>query len=213
MLKVINDFRDPAFEFLSNFSISYIEMDGVVYPTVEHAFQAAKTEDLTLREKIRNVETPQQANRIGQFIDLIPSWNENKLNLMKSLLTKKFETVQLRKKLLSTRDAELVSGEDTFWGVVDSVGENHLGKLLMEIRSDIIKDAIDDYRLACRDILLSSGWVRDLDGDVVFDECWTPPWDFNCQFDIFSAVQHQTMEADRIIKTQNSNKIDKVCFA
>ena len=105
----------------------------------------------------------------------------------------------MRKKLLATKDAELVSGGDLFWGRVDGMGLNQLGKLLMEIRSDLMREAVGDYQAACREFLLATGWTRDIDGDVVFDECWTPPWDDNCQFDLFSAVQHQRMDAARIV--------------
>ena len=43
-------------------------------------------------------------------------------------------------KLLATGDAELVEGNtwgDQVWGVCDGVGENHLGKTLMRIRSEL----------------------------------------------------------------------------
>lgn len=33
------------YRFLSNFYLAEVELDGEVYPTVEHAFQAAKSPD------------------------------------------------------------------------------------------------------------------------------------------------------------------------
>ena len=38
--------------YLSNFYPSVIRAEGISYPTVEHAFQAAKTTDTGLRRKI-----------------------------------------------------------------------------------------------------------------------------------------------------------------
>lgn len=41
---------------------------------------------------------------------------------------------------MATDDAELVEGNtwgDRYWGVVDGVGENRLGKLLMERRAEL----------------------------------------------------------------------------
>jgi predicted NAD-dependent protein-ADP-ribosyltransferase YbiA (DUF1768 family) len=42
--------------------------------------------------------------------------------------------------LLETKDATLIEGNtwgDQYWGVCAGVGENHLGKLLMQIRSEL----------------------------------------------------------------------------
>ena len=63
-----------------------------------------------------------------------------KFMLMKRLLKMKFAIPELKEMLLATGDEELVEGNywhDTIWGVCDGVGENHLGKMLMEIREDL----------------------------------------------------------------------------
>ena len=47
---------------------------------------------------------------------------------------------ELGKLLLGTKDEELIEGndwDDTFWGVCNGVGENHLGKTLMKIRDEL----------------------------------------------------------------------------
>ena len=72
-------------------------------------------------------------------------WNGyQKFNLMRPLLKKKFDNnhPELQQKLLATGDEELVEGNywgDTIWGVCEGVGENHLGKMLMEIRTELKK--------------------------------------------------------------------------
>lgn len=58
---------------------------------------------------------------------------------MYGLLIEKFYDPDLNAKLQETGDAELIEGNywgDRFWGVCDGVGENHLGKLLMRVRSE-----------------------------------------------------------------------------
>jgi ribA/ribD-fused uncharacterized protein len=132
-------FRD-ATEFLSNFYSSPIEYDGTEYPTVEHAFQAAKTLDLNQRAAIQAAPGPSEAKRLGRSADLRPDWEEVKVDIMRELLRVKFSDTTLQEKLLKTGDRVLVEGNtwgDTFWGVCRGKGENHLGLLLMEIRSEL----------------------------------------------------------------------------
>ncbi len=53
------------------------------------------------------------------------------------LLTLKFKDPYLRDKLLRTGEARLIEGnwwKDRFWGQVNGVGENHLGRLLTLVR-------------------------------------------------------------------------------
>lgn len=128
--------------FLSNFSPSPLEVDGQSYATVEHAFQALKTENPTEQEIVRNARTPGQAKKLGRRVTLRADWNTARVGVMKMLLEKKFSDKVLRSELLATGDAELVEGNywnDRFWGVCRGSGENWLGKLLMEIRSSIRK--------------------------------------------------------------------------
>ena len=54
------------YNFLSNFYDSIIVIDGLEYRTVEHAFQAAKTDDPEWKENIRNARTPGESKRLGR---------------------------------------------------------------------------------------------------------------------------------------------------
>lgn len=144
MTKAIDSFSGQ-YEFLSNFHPSPIVMDGLLYPTVEHAFQAAKTTDVDKREKIRFAATASDAKKLGGpkgIVTIDQNWDSQKLDIMSSLVQKKFaEHLDLKLKLLLTGEAELIEGNtwrDQFWGVTkDGVGENHLGKILMSIRTKI----------------------------------------------------------------------------
>ena len=122
---------------MSNFHSASVEMDSVIYPTVEHAYQAAKTLDRGLRVGIRNAPTPREARRIGRSLKVRSDWIRVKDDIMLSLLRKKFGTEDLEDRLLQTEDAELIEGNswgDTYWGKVDGEGLNRLGELLMQVR-------------------------------------------------------------------------------
>ena len=129
------------YEFLSNFYPTPIyDNDGKEYPTVEHYFQAMKTFNLQKRELIRLAESPGKAKRIGRLVQLREDWEDRKLDIMEKALIQKFQIPELREKLLATGDEELVEGNfwnDTYWGVCKENGENHLGKLFMNIREKI----------------------------------------------------------------------------
>jgi ribA/ribD-fused uncharacterized protein len=136
---VINVFRGDHF-FLSNFYPVTVSYDGVEYPSVEHAYQAAKTTDLRQRLIVRRQPTPGAAKRAGRKLFLRPNWDAVKISAMTELVGEKFKRPELATKLVATGDAELIEGNnwgDTFWGQHNGVGENHLGKILMTVRDEL----------------------------------------------------------------------------
>jgi ribA/ribD-fused uncharacterized protein len=144
---LINRF-DGKHAFLSNFYPAEIELGYLTYPTVEHAYQAAKTLDMTLRAQFTQVHTPGQAKRLGRTVPLRPDWEEIKAAEMWGLLVKKFNIPELRNQLLATGSARLVEGNlygDRFWGVDlrTGEGENFLGTLLMLLRGRIRQEVVD----------------------------------------------------------------------
>ena len=141
-MHIIKQFIGP-YRFLSNFYKCVIDYEGLIYPSVEHAYQAVKTLDLiTERIRIRDAETPGQAKRRGRTVKLRQEWDDIKVDVMRTLLRLKFSHPNLRQKLLDTGYAYLQEGNywhDTFWGVDlrTGQGQNMLGKLLMELRSEL----------------------------------------------------------------------------
>lgn len=135
----ISNFRGH-YEFLSNFSVSPIEFGNNKFRTVEHAYQCQKTCDYRWYQLIRNAKTPAMAKRLGRQVPIRDDWDEIKLEVMAYCLNLKFEDKALRAKLVDTGQATLIEGNtwgDTFWGVCKGKGENHLGRLLMQIRNSI----------------------------------------------------------------------------
>lgn len=128
------------YSFLSNFYLVDVEFDGEVYPSVEHAYQAAKTHDISAREVIRNATSPGRAKRLGKAVEIHSEWDKTKISIMNELLVKKFQDPELRLMLMNTEGSDLLEGNywgDTFWGVCNGVGKNHLGQILMSIRNGI----------------------------------------------------------------------------
>ena len=133
------------YRFLSNFYPVEVVLDGVTYPTVENAYQAAKTLDLEKRKEFIDV-LPGFAKRLGQRLELRPDWGGVKLNIMQRLNEQKYMRPDLREKLCDTYPQDIVEGNtwgDTFWGVCEGKGSNHLGQILMTIRMQLL---IDDLR-------------------------------------------------------------------
>lgn len=122
------------------------------YPSVEHAYQAAKFLDAELRERfLYNGLTPGQAKRLGANLKAKrrKDWQDISLEVMKDLLVQKFTYSILKRKLLSTFSAVLIEGNtwhDNFYGdcrcgereECAAPGLNHLGRLLMEVRKSFI---------------------------------------------------------------------------
>lgn len=128
------------YRFLSNFYPCHIILGSKILPTVEHAYQAMKT--LTIKDQlwIEGSNTPGQAKYRGRNILIRPDWDVVKLDVMNALIMQKFTNKQnahLKEMLIATGDEQIIEGNtwgDTFWGVSNGVGENHLGEILMWTR-------------------------------------------------------------------------------
>lgn len=147
----IIDSFDGNNSFLSNFYNSPIvgADDNIVYPTVEHYFQAHKVMDLADRQRIANARTPGMAKRAGRAVDLRPDWEKVKVGIMEEALTLKFHIPELKNQLLATGNARLIEGNtwhDNFWGNCNcpkckmTIGENRLGVLLQKVRNKVKKE-------------------------------------------------------------------------
>lgn len=138
------------YAFLSNFSRHPVVLDDEVWPTVEHAFQAAKTTDADWRRRIQEAKTPMTAKRRGLGAPLRADWELVKRDVMRAALESKFAPgTELAERLLATGDRELVElnhWHDVTWGKCsceehEGGGENWNGLMLMEIRAQLRRDA------------------------------------------------------------------------
>jgi ribA/ribD-fused uncharacterized protein len=127
--------------FLSNFYPCQVLYEGIEYDSTEHAFVAAKSDDIRDREYIATIPTAGKAKQYGRRLILRPGWDSMRVQIMRDIVSIKFASHDyLSSALLDTGEEELVEGnywDDTFWGQCPvGVGENNLGKILMEIRSE-----------------------------------------------------------------------------
>ena len=142
MLDVIKEFQCP-YRWLSNFWSCEVEYEGLKYPTVEHAYQAAKCSNPLDRQRIlHESKTPGDAKRLGRRVAIRSDWESVKQSVMLDLLRKKFKNPELRKMLVDTGNVRLEEGNrwgDEFWGVNlrTGKGKNWLGILLMKIRLEL----------------------------------------------------------------------------
>lgn len=147
-----------AHRFLSNFWPCCLEWEGLVYPTLEHAYVSSKLQDPSLKQAIQCCATPGEAKEYLTAHGLAPSipWTrDKKLQVMEALLFIKFggRDPLLTRALMATAKAELVEGNtwnDRFWGVCDGAGENNLGRLLMKVRGQLFREKalIEQHMLA-----------------------------------------------------------------
>lgn len=140
----IEHFRG-RYSFLSNFHPSPLVWESVEYPTAEHAFQAGKTLDPAQRRRVAAARSPGEAKYRGRSVRLRPGWDDwVRFEVMEQVLAAKFADPALRRLLLATGDLRLVetnNWHDVTWGVCSCAGhgwgDNHLGRLLMELRAGL----------------------------------------------------------------------------
>lgn len=140
------------YAFLSNFTFvpTGIRYNGLKFHTVENAYQAAKCGNIKDMYKFTSIP-PEQAKKLGRKITMRDDWNEVKLDIMKELLSQKFACPSLAEQLIATGDSYIAEDNywhDNYWGIcncpncIDKFSfdeQNHLGKLLMEIRAKLNK--------------------------------------------------------------------------
>ncbi len=137
-------FYGQWYDVLNNFSANAVEINGVLYPTSEHAFQAAKCTDPDGKREIIAAKSPLLAKEVSnqKYESAKDSdWSAKKLSVMESILRAKLDQHQeVRDALVKSGDEEIAedSPVDEFWGRgKDGGGENQLGKLWMKIRSEL----------------------------------------------------------------------------
>ena len=136
-------FYEGPYYMFSNFSSFALEWRGCLWPTSEHAYQAAKFEDSGVSSKIRTALSAHDAKKIAHAnADKVRrNWDEIKMDIMEDILRNKLgQNPYIQQKLLETGDMEIVedSPKDSFWGRgPDWNGENNLGKLWMKLRKEL----------------------------------------------------------------------------
>ncbi len=133
MTETITFYRiGEPFGCFSNFAPYPVEIDGLVWPTTEHYYQAQKFADPAYRERIRHNKYPSAAKGQGnnRTMPIRPDWDEVRVEVMRKAV---------RAKLAQHPDvAETLRNKDPFWtDGGDGSGANTFGRLLMELRAEL----------------------------------------------------------------------------
>lgn len=131
---------DGEYAYLSNFYPAATMYGRLIYPSSETAYQAAKCVNPGDTVQFTGLSA-KQAKRRGRQIKLREDWDEIRLQVMYDVVYAKFsQNPDLARKLIDTYPTYLEEGNtwgDTFWGVSNGAGSNHLGKILMQVREEL----------------------------------------------------------------------------
>ena len=137
----VPSFRDDLY-FLSNMFPCKVQE----FSCVESYFQAMKCPDRA--DEFIGLNG-YQAKALGRRVKLRTDWNDERISVMRGILFIKFQGKLLeRLKAIEGEIVERNTWNDTFWGVCNGKGENHLGKLLMEVRDAEVRPFIHDLEQA-----------------------------------------------------------------
>lgn len=140
-------FRDN-FWFLSNMYNAPVIYNNIEYQNAEAAYQAQKQVLVDASISLNNFKTMKGIdakryanNNIKMSPEQIRHWNNIRDTVMYEIVKAKFSQSQyLRWRLLQTKDLDIIEENwwhDTYWGVCHGIGENKLGKILMQVRSEL----------------------------------------------------------------------------
>jgi len=141
---------NEPYGFFSNFSAHPIFIDGTIWNTVEHYFQASKFDDRSIKQKIQSLGSPMQAANEGRNKKNIlrEDWESMKENIMYNALKCKFtQHPDLMHELLKTKEYIIIehTENDNYWGDGgNGNGQNRLGVLLMQIREELLIQTGDE---------------------------------------------------------------------
>lgn len=124
----------------SRYAIKAFQLDDTQWQSLEHYYQAMKFDDASYRERIRLADTPQVAEKLGnvRFKKKRSDWKSVETTVMTRAIYTQCRTHEdMSASLLATSDENLIEDSqfDYFWGCGrDRRGENHFGKVLMNVR-------------------------------------------------------------------------------
>ena len=114
------------YKCLGNSYSATILVEGITYPSVEHAFQAAKVSDRATKFQISKASLAEVRNLL-EDIWIRPNWNDVKYATLHQLVKLKFESNKELAKVLLGTGTKLLGGKT----------EAELGSILMKVRSEL----------------------------------------------------------------------------
>ena len=142
---------------LGNMSPHRITYEGKRWKTAEALFQALRFEDEAIREELRSLASPMavkmRTKKYREKMVVEPRSQQDLENMRLVLRLKVDQNPEVKRILLATKNEEIVEdctkrprGSGKFWGMalVDNEwqGVNCLGKLLMELRTEVLSSSV-----------------------------------------------------------------------
>lgn len=140
---MIKEFQGE-YRWLSNFAPCKIILDDKEYPSVEHAYMSAKSNDEAWKKMCQDKNNiAGTIKKLSKTIKLIENWDTIKFDVMRKCLEQKYNQEPYKSKLKYTKNEFIQEGNmwgDKVWGIClkTGKGENNLGKIIMEIRNSLI---------------------------------------------------------------------------
>lgn len=135
---------------LASFSRHEIELDDLCWPSVEHYVQGMQLAKAERRQEVAAAPHPEAAMQLARKLTRWrpgarrADWDRLKLVYMtRGTYTKARAYAPVREALLETGERAIVetSQYDYFWGCGrDTRGDNHFGRVLMDVRSQLRKE-------------------------------------------------------------------------
>lgn len=152
-MMLIEQFIDE-YRWLSNFELVDIEYENIVYPSVEHFYQAMKINTSQMidgkifktvkeaREYIASIKHPGIVKKLSKKFIIREDFDLMKKDIMYYALKIKYNYPLYKQLLLDTGDVYIQEGNnwnDVYWGVSleTGMGKNILGKMIMNIRKEL----------------------------------------------------------------------------
>jgi ribA/ribD-fused uncharacterized protein len=129
-------------KFFSTFSAHAVEFEGVLYPTVEHAYHCQRYADEAVREEIRSARSAIEAWGVSQKYKSKQQtdFDERKAGIMEALCRAKLIQHDDVKQALIESGADVIvkNFPDSFWGIGnDGTGGNMMGQIWIKLRSEV----------------------------------------------------------------------------
>lgn len=144
-VEAIYFYMDVAYP-INNWSAHAVVVEGVKFPTVEHAYHYLKFKGTApdVAAQVLAAPSPWAAKQVADTYGdkRRTDWDEVKVDIMTDLNRAKMEQNEdARECLKSSGSKTLVENSpvDFYWGCgVDGKGENVMGKILMKIREELV---------------------------------------------------------------------------
>ena len=152
---------DLPWGFLGNMAPFPVTYENKIWKTSEALFQALRFDDNAIKEEIRTKASPMSAKMIAKKFKsrmVIEPMSKSDVEIMRSVVKLKFDQhPEIKRKLINSGEHIIIEdvtdrpgARHMFWGMKKEndqwVGENMMGRILMELRETYLKELNRDTK-------------------------------------------------------------------